>query len=136
MPLTRTISLQTGTRVQSFCDTVRSRDRRCVISGKEAKGADYNFWFGFEAAHIFPLACEGHWLNYNYDRWISLSPIKGGKINSVQNGLLLKSDIHQLFDGYAFSINPDVCLPYIPHEVILDNSYLRIIIRLYPSYLV
>jgi len=32
-------------------------------------------------------------------------------LNSVQNGLLLSSDIHQLFDNYAFSIKPDVCIP-------------------------
>jgi hypothetical protein len=104
-----------------------------VISGEEAEGADYNVWFGFEAAHIFPLAYERHWLDHNYDRWISLSPENGKKINSVQNGLLLKSDIHQLFDSYAFSINPDVCLLYIPYEVIITDNYLRIIIRLYSS---
>jgi hypothetical protein len=31
-----------------------------------------------------------------------------GFINSVQNGLLLRSDIHQLFHGHDVSINPDV----------------------------
>jgi HNH endonuclease len=85
-----------------------------VISGKEAKGAAYNSWTGFEAAHIFPLAHEGHWRDYNYDRWISLLPETGGPINSVQNGLLLRSDIHQLFDSYDFSINPDVYLTLRP----------------------
>jgi len=73
-------------------------------------------WFGFEAAHIFPLGHEGHWKQHNFGRWILLPPEKGGLINSVQNGLLLESGIHQLFDAYAFSINPDVCilnlLPY------------------------
>ncbi|KAN0077839.1 hypothetical protein V8E54_006143 [Elaphomyces granulatus] len=28
-------------------------------------------------------------------------------IYSVQNGLLLRSDVHQLFDSYGFSVNPD-----------------------------
>jgi hypothetical protein len=43
-----------------------------------------------------------------------MSNVKGsttrqsGTINSVQNGLLLDSAIHQLFDCYIFSINPDV----------------------------
>jgi len=71
-------------------------------------------WVGYEAAHIFPLAYERHWIDQNYGRWILLPPAKGGSINSVQNGMLLRSDIHQLFDSYSFSINPDVCTqPYI-----------------------
>lgn len=54
-------------------------------------------WTGFD----FPLAFEGLFKQFNYDRWIK-SPsdgghIKGGKINSVQNGLLLNSADHQLF---------------------------------------
>jgi hypothetical protein len=32
------------------------------------------------------------------------------KINPLQNGLLLRSDIHQLFDQYPISANPDVGL--------------------------
>jgi hypothetical protein len=82
-----------------------------VVSGIEAVGADINFWVGLEAAHIFPLAREGHWKQYDLGRWISLLPAKGGPINSVQNGLLLQSTIHQLFNSYAFSINPEVCIP-------------------------
>jgi hypothetical protein len=68
-------------------------------------------WVGFEVAHIFPLAYERHWIDHNFNRWISLPPETGGIINSVQNGLLLRTDIHQLFNGYAFSINPDVYTP-------------------------
>ena len=110
-PLVRTISNQTGSRTQSFCDAVRSRDLRCVVSGWVALGADINQWAGFEAAHIFPLAYEGHWKQHGFGSWISIPPATGGTINSVQNGLLLRSDIHQLFDSYGFSINPDVCIP-------------------------
>lgn len=67
---------------------------------------------GFEAAHIFPLAFEGLFKQFNYDRWIK-SPsdgghVKGGKINSVQNGLLLNSAVDRLFDTCMLSINPDV----------------------------
>jgi hypothetical protein len=104
------VSLQTGSRVQSFRDAVRSRDRQCVISKEVAPSGAFQWW-GFEAAHIFPLAYEGYWKQHNFGRWISLQPERGGSINSVQNGLLLRSDIHQLFDGYAFSINPNVCIP-------------------------
>jgi hypothetical protein len=73
-------------------------------------GAQYDRWHGFEAAHIFPLAYEQHWNNQGYSRWLSIIPDTGGSINSVQNGLLLRGDIHQLFDMYEFSINPDVCI--------------------------
>jgi HNH endonuclease len=70
-----------------------------------SNGIDY--WDGFKAAHIFPLAYEGHWIDQNYDRWITIQPIRGGSINSVQNGLLLDANIHQLFNVYGISINPD-----------------------------
>jgi hypothetical protein len=114
--MTRTSSRQTGTRVHEFSEAVRQRDRRCVVSGKRAVHAWRGGWFGFEAAHIFPLAYEGHWKQYNYSRWITIPPERAsaGTINSIQNGLLLKSDLHKLFDAYAFSINPDVCMPYTP----------------------
>jgi hypothetical protein len=109
-PLTRTISHSTGSRVRTFTDTVRRRDRRCVVSGTKALGAHVDEWTGFEAAHIFPIAYEGYWTTQNYARWITILPERGGAINSIQNGLLLRSDIHQLFDSYHISINPDVRL--------------------------
>ncbi|KAF4627753.1 hypothetical protein G7Y89_g10400 [Cudoniella acicularis] len=103
--LSRALSLQTGTRVQAFRDAIRLRDRRCIITGEEY--LDDDNWRGFEAAHIFPLAYEQYWTDHNYSRWISIIPDRGGTINSIQNGLLLRSDLHQLFDFYDFSINPD-----------------------------
>ena len=59
---------------------------------------------------MFPLAYEGQWRDQNLSRWITQEPDKEGPINSVQNGLLLSSEIHQLFDIYSLSINPDVCM--------------------------
>ncbi|KAG9232165.1 HNH endonuclease-domain-containing protein [Amylocarpus encephaloides] len=111
--LVRTISHDTRTRVKSFCDAIRSRDRRCVISGKRAVGAYRDDWTGFEAAHIFPLAYESYWREYSYDRWITIRQELGGTINSVQNGMLLNSAIHQLFDSYNLSINSDVWIIYV-----------------------
>ncbi|OCK73002.1 hypothetical protein K432DRAFT_314066 [Lepidopterella palustris CBS 459.81] len=106
--LLRMMSRQTGTRIQSFGNAVRSRDRRCVISGKEVPVIGGELYYkGFQAAHIFPLAYQGHWIENNYSRWITIAPANGGSINSVQNGLLLRSDIHELFDSYDLSINPD-----------------------------
>jgi hypothetical protein len=107
--------LQTGTRTRSFGNAVRWRDGRCVITGRPAPDAASGNWSGLQAAHIFPLAYEGHWDQSNYLSLITIPPAseEAGSINSVQNGLLLRNDIHQLFDSYDFSINPDVCLSYI-----------------------
>ena len=105
--LVRTTSVASGTRVAEFRDAVRQRDRGCVITGEKAE-AEYGIWRGFECAHIFPLAYEGHWIQHDYGRCISIHPKTGGSINSVQNGLLLRADVHILFDGYDVSINPDV----------------------------
>lgn len=103
----RTISLSTGTRQHEFREQVRQRDGRCVVSKVENVLAEVGVWTGFEAAHIFPLSHEHHWQEHNYGRWITLPPSAGGTINSVQNGLLLQSTLHQLFDNLFFSINPD-----------------------------
>jgi len=111
--MVRTTSLASGTRVQSFCDAVCSRDRRCAVSGDVVPifgGKPY--YSGFETAHIFPLAYEGLWKTYSYSSWITIPPERGGAINSVQNGILLDRAIHQKFNNYDFSINPDVCALY------------------------
>jgi hypothetical protein len=126
------MSVSSGTRVAGFRDAVRDRDRRCVITGRPALSAQYGIWRGFEAAHIFPLAYEGHWMERNYGGWITIEPSTGGSINSVQNGMLLASDIHQLFDGYDVSINPDdnykiVCFQLDSHGIAgrhIDQQFL------------
>jgi hypothetical protein len=106
----RALSPDTGTRIAGFRDAVRERDGRCVITGTVAMSAEFGIWTAFEAAHIFPLAHQQHWEEYNYDRWITIPVATGPPINSVQNGMLFRSHIHQLFDAYHFSIDPDVCV--------------------------
>ncbi|KAG0638153.1 hypothetical protein HOY80DRAFT_1079827 [Tuber brumale] len=66
-------------------------------------------WRCFDACHIFPLAYEQQWKQFNYGRWITVPPANGsdGTINSVQNGILLGSHMHRLFDCYDISINPN-----------------------------
>ncbi len=54
----------------------------------------------YEAAHIFPIAYQAHWIQHNFSRWITIPPVSGSDINSVQNVLLLRSHIHALFDNY------------------------------------
>ncbi|KAI5864459.1 HNH endonuclease-domain-containing protein [Durotheca rogersii] len=104
---TRVASITTGSQVQAFRDAVRARDNRCVISKVVNVDAEVDDWTSFEAAHIFPLAYESQWNMNNYGRWITIDPPQGGEINSVQNGLLLRSHLHQEWDQYRFSINPD-----------------------------
>ena len=55
-------------------------DNRCAIT-------ECNITFALEAAHIFPY--------------------KGEHTNDVRNGLLLRADIHTLFDLGNISINPE-----------------------------
>ncbi|PUU79006.1 hypothetical protein B9Z19DRAFT_1024283 [Tuber borchii] len=105
----RTPSLPSGTRVASFTDAVRQRDRRCVITGRQARLAHLGSWDTFETTHIFPLAYEQQWLHSNYGDWITIPPAKvsDGTINSVQNGILLGSNIRCFFDAYKLAIDPD-----------------------------
>ncbi|KAG0138789.1 hypothetical protein HOY82DRAFT_595315 [Tuber indicum] len=65
-------------------------------------------WYGFEACHIFPLKHETLWDELRYGRWITdiQDTPSRAKINSSQNGLLLQSTIHQIFDKYLISVNP------------------------------
>ncbi|KAK0651382.1 HNH endonuclease-domain-containing protein [Cercophora newfieldiana] len=106
---TRMMSFQTGTRVDEFRDEVRERDGRCVVTKEENLNKEFGLWEGFEAAHIFPLAYEHQWKTQGWTQQITILPSRRsyGTINSVQNGLLLRDDIHTLFDSYHFSINPD-----------------------------
>ncbi|MCJ1259448.1 hypothetical protein MMC24_007286 [Lignoscripta atroalba] len=94
-------SSNTGPRTNAFRNAVRERDGRCVITGEVALGALHVDWVGFEAAHIFPLAYEQHWKNKNFARWITISPIAGGTIKIVQNGMLLDRTVTKLlYFGY------------------------------------
>lgn len=65
-----------------FGITVRNRDQRCRVTGYDSRQC--------EVAHIRPLHER-----YNFD---------------PDNGLLLSSDLHHLFDQYWWSVNPDTGL--------------------------
>ncbi|KAG0640712.1 hypothetical protein HOY80DRAFT_1015312 [Tuber brumale] len=123
VPLTRTKSVTSGTRIESFRDAVRNRDQGCVITGMRAPLAQFGNWRSFEASHIFPLAYEQHWNQCNYGRWITVPPAdeSDGSINSLQNGILLRSDMRDFFDNYDLTINPDdnykiVCFSPLPFD--------------------
>ena len=90
-------------RDDAFREGIRSRDGKCVISGVVNRSAPYR-WTMFEAAHIFPLEKETLWSEWGFGRWITdmhMDNTTGiSKINSIQNGFLLREDIHGLFDQY------------------------------------
>ena len=124
-PLLRCYSMSTtGTRKRSFKQVVRERDGKCVISGRRPFAND---WTGLQAAHIFPLAYREYWISHNYGRWVTVPSTD--KINSVQNGLLLRADIHHLFDSYYISINPDVLIPNVKVSYTVMADYFRIITK-------
>ncbi len=114
--LVRTYSRDSSApRVREFRDAVRDRDGRCVATKQPNRRARLGIWAGFRAAHIFPLAHQAYWDRCGLGACVSLPSETGGAINSVQNGVLLRADVQQLFDGYDFAIDPDVsasfCFP-------------------------
>jgi hypothetical protein len=102
------ISHSVSGREDAFRDGIRARDNKCVISGRVHRNP--HIWTSFEVVHVFPLEKESLWIQFNYGRWTTDMDDTNGvsKINSLQNGLLLQSNIHQLFDQYLISVNPDV----------------------------
>jgi len=66
-------------------------------------------WSGFEAAHIFPLPYEDLWIDCGYRKGITDmdDAAVSSRIHSAQNRFLLQATIHQFFDQYLVSVNPD-----------------------------
>jgi hypothetical protein len=103
---------------QTICDEedrfhqeIRDRDRKCVISGiiNLEINIRANNWSGFEVAHVFPPEHGGLEIQNDGRRYIAGindSPASA-KIYSSRNGILLDATIHQKFDQYLISVNPD-----------------------------
>ncbi|KAM5440988.1 hypothetical protein MferCBS31731_004127 [Microsporum ferrugineum] len=96
-------------REDQFRNGIRARDGKCVISGQVNRGAQWNNWAGFEAAHVFPLEKGSLWVELGYGRWITNmdDAAVAHRINSIQNGFLMAGHLHTRFNQYFFSINPD-----------------------------
>ncbi|KAK0715713.1 hypothetical protein B0H67DRAFT_601200 [Lasiosphaeris hirsuta] len=105
----RMMSFQPTRTNNEFRDQVRERDGRCVVTKEENPNKEFEIWDGFDAAHIIPIAYLHQWNVQGWSQQITIPPSQRpyGTINSVQNGLLLDSAIHRMFDSYSFSINPD-----------------------------
>lgn len=106
-----------------FRDGVSERDGKCMITGGGDLLAKSRIWAQLRAAHVFPLECEDLWDKLGYSKWVTNMDGSTGvsKINSIQNGLLMRRDLHSLFNQYLFSINPDVCtLFFFFFSLVLD----------------
>ncbi|KAK9485388.1 hypothetical protein V1527DRAFT_496707 [Lipomyces starkeyi] len=82
--ITRILSKTKTGRDETFRRRVRERDGKCVITGVVNTGQSGFF----------------RWITNRMDE-------RDTGINSCQNGLLMQSSIHQKFDGFHFSVNPD-----------------------------
>ncbi|PWN90779.1 hypothetical protein FA10DRAFT_267217 [Acaromyces ingoldii] len=93
-------------RGSSFKNRVRERDGRCVITGNLVSDFSENV---FRAVHIFPIAHLNIWRQSGFESLVTDTGLRTGdaKIDSVQNGMLLRPDVHDLFDRHLISINPD-----------------------------
>ncbi|EAW10400.1 HNH endonuclease signature motif containing protein [Aspergillus clavatus NRRL 1] len=101
----RTLSLSNTARNASFAQQVRARDGRCVITGQINRTAEHDIWVGFDAAHIFPLALDSIFASQGFQHVVTHNDPLG--VNSLQNGLLLDSAIHHLWDWYSLAVNPN-----------------------------
>lgn len=80
---------------------------------------------GFDAAHIFPVANEDDWVNEGYERFVQddadREDVSLTKINSPQNGMLMRGDVHALWVAWGMAVNVDVCM-FLPCDAL---RYLR-----------
>jgi len=105
--LPRMSRVATSTQDIAFVNTVRERDRGCIITGQPAWNADFGLWHGFKAVHLFPPEFQENWNDYNL---VELIGNPEDTIYSAHNGILLESQMADLFDSYLISINPDVSI--------------------------
>ncbi|GJJ07143.1 hypothetical protein Clacol_001343 [Clathrus columnatus] len=107
-PRTLSLDISGSPRKIEFRERIRARDSRCCVTRKLVKNERFH---AFRASHIFPIAHKDVWDTLRLYQYIEDDfPQKEqgpNSINSIQNGLLLRSDIHDLFDAYDFGINVD-----------------------------
>ncbi|RWQ92055.1 HNH endonuclease-domain-containing protein [Paecilomyces variotii] len=101
----RTMSLESTASTERFRDQVRHRDRRCVITHNRALDAPYDSWTGFQAAHIYPRSLSELFTVHGFANKLTYDISED--VNSPQNGILLRQDIHALWDSYEIAVNPN-----------------------------
>lgn len=83
---------------QEFRMKVINRDKYCILSKSHPDMC--------EACHIIPY-----------------SECDEGNIYNINNGILLESGLHKLFDKYEWSINPNKKTVELSPKLLNDNSY-------------
>ncbi|KAJ5151579.1 hypothetical protein N7492_009874 [Penicillium capsulatum] len=89
--LTKEISVQ---RIISHTQSTGENCFRNLVRARDGK-----------SAHVFPLHHQALWDQCDFNHVMNHSAPR--PINSVQNGILVAAHMHQLFDGFLVSVNPD-----------------------------
>lgn len=110
-------------RDDRFREEVRRRDGRCVVSHIQNVNAESHCWAGFDVAHIVPLAFETLFVTEGFSQLITNRADGETGINSCQNGMMLLSSIHQLFDVYMITVDPDVCARRVHTTAVCMEGY-------------
>ncbi|KAF3120915.1 hypothetical protein TWF569_002857 [Orbilia oligospora] len=104
-------SVPTDPRLRYYWETVRSRDRKCVLTGKSMKQSK-NSRPGAQlvCCPIYPPELRSEWLAKGWPRRItdvSEEVVIGKeKLCSIQNSILMESRFSSAFTMNKFSINP------------------------------
>ncbi|KAM6498894.1 hypothetical protein JOM56_006842 [Amanita muscaria] len=85
----------------------RIRDGKCLITGMQTQT-----YSRLKVAHIFPRAHDVEWIRKGYPSKITDTAdeacIGGGtKIDSVQNMITMRSDLHDAWNNYEFGVDPN-----------------------------
>ncbi|KAK6361386.1 hypothetical protein TWF730_005119 [Orbilia blumenaviensis] len=104
-------NLPTDPRLRYYWEAVRSRDRRCVLTGKTMKQSrDGPPGAQLVCCPVFPPELRGEWLEKGWPRRItdvSEEVVIGKeKLCSIQNGILMESRFSAPFTMNKFAINP------------------------------
>lgn len=99
--------MNSGSRATDFRNAIRRRDQKCVFLSEEQVNIARGYLISFKAAQIFLLAYQEHWCHKNDCYGLLYLSDTGGPVlvNLVQSVLLLRTDLHALFNRYHLSMN-------------------------------
>ncbi|KAF8515705.1 hypothetical protein BU17DRAFT_51453 [Hysterangium stoloniferum] len=80
----------------------RVRDGKCLITGLQTQT-----YSRLKVAHIFPRAHDAEWIRKGYPS--KITDAAGGpiKIDSLQNVITIRSDLHDAWDNHEFGVDPN-----------------------------
>ncbi|KAI5985199.1 hypothetical protein EDD15DRAFT_2476890 [Pisolithus albus] len=105
-PRNRTHS-NTPVRESHYRIRCRARDGKCLVTGLQTQT-----YSRLKVAHIFPRDHDVEWVRRGYPSKVADTADEvymggGSKIDSVQNLITLRSDLHDAWDNYEFGVNPN-----------------------------